>query len=294
MGKYLLLLLLSINSAFAQGIDGKFKETEESMLLDNVKRTFIVHEPLAVSGQRSLVFILHGNGGTGALMKAVTGFNDIADKNNAIVVYPDGYDQAWNDGRSTVRVKNIDDVKFFKTITENLIKKYDINPSKVYVAGLSNGAMMALRLSCETDIFKGVASIAASLPQDMTERCSNKPISRLMMVGNKDPIIPFDGGEIKSFGKRGQGGQVLGLEASMTYFKKLNAITDTPIVQTERGVVRTLYNHQNIQLEGYVIDGGGHTWGSAIGRLPENIVGSLPPVYVNASQIVWNFFKAIP
>lgn len=294
MVKYLLLLLFSINGALAQGIDGKFKESEESMLVDNVKRTYIVHEPTSGTGQRSLVFILHGNGGTGALMKTVTGFNDIADKNNMIVVYPDGYDQAWNDGRSTVRVKNIDDVKFFKTMTESLIKKYDINPSKVYAAGLSNGAMMALRLSCESNIFKGVAAISASMPQDMLNRCSNKPISRLMMVGNKDPIIPYNGGEIQSFGKRGQGGQVLGLEASMEYFKKLNNINDTPIVHTERGIVRTLYSHQNIQLEGVVIDGGGHTWGSALSRLPETVVGGLPPVYVNASQIVWSFFKAIP
>lgn len=293
MGKYLLLFLFSLNTAFAQGIDGKFKENEESMLLDNVKRTFIVHEPLPSVGQRSLVFILHGNGGSGALMKTVTGFNDIADKNNMIVVYPDGYDQAWNDGRSTVRVKHIDDVKFFKTMTENLIKKYDINPAKVYVAGLSNGAMMALRLSCESDIFKGVAAISASMPQDMINRCSNKPISRLMMVGNKDPIIPYNGGEIQSFGKRGQAGQVLGLAASMQYFKKLNSITDTPIVHTERGIVRTLYNHQNIQLQGYEIDGGGHTWGSSLSRLPETVVGGLPPVYVNASQIVWNFFKVL-
>jgi polyhydroxybutyrate depolymerase len=299
MGKYLLLLLFSINGALAQGIDGRFKESEESMLVDNIKRTYIVHEPLPAIAQRSLVFILHGNGGSGALMKTITGFNEIADKNNAIVVYPDGYDQAWNDGRSTVRVKHIDDVKFFKTLTLQLIGKYNINPSKVYVAGLSNGAMMSLRLSCEaSDTFKAVAAISATMPEDMLNRCPHAPVSRMMMAGNKDPIIPYDGGEIQSLGKRGQAGMVLGLSKSMEYFKKLENITSTPVITEENGLTKISYkfNHldKNYLLTGITVNGGGHTWGSVIARLPENVVGGLPPNYTPASQIIWNFFNSTP
>ena len=78
MAKILLLLLFSIGTAFAQGIDGKYKESEEILIVDNVKRTFILHEPLPSISQRPLIFILHGNGGSGALMKSVTLFNDIA------------------------------------------------------------------------------------------------------------------------------------------------------------------------------------------------------------------------
>ena len=72
-----------------------------SIIHDDIERTFITHIGRSYDATKPtpLVFVLHGGGSSAEVMPAFTGFNAIADRDNFIVVYPDGIENHWNDGR---------------------------------------------------------------------------------------------------------------------------------------------------------------------------------------------------
>ena len=132
-------VLVGINLISSPALAGSDQRT--SLIHDNLKRTFIIHTPSFYdkSEQFPLVIALHGRGGNGASMIFLTykGFNKLADKDGFIIVYPDGIELNWNDGRMDEEAndrahrENIDDVGFISAIIDNMIIDYNINPKKV-------------------------------------------------------------------------------------------------------------------------------------------------------------------
>ncbi|MGA1170671.1 MAG: alpha/beta hydrolase family esterase, partial [Ilumatobacteraceae bacterium] len=107
-----------------------------------------------------LLFVLHGFGGTAAVMSESSEIDQtFADRYDLhpVVVYPNGtgaesgLPQSWNAGGccpfSTFDL--VDDVAFFDQLIDALTMEYDIDPERVWVVGHSNGGMMAYRLACE-------------------------------------------------------------------------------------------------------------------------------------------------
>ncbi|EUA89411.1 putative secreted hydrolase domain protein [Mycobacterium ulcerans str. Harvey] len=66
-----------------------------------LKRTYILHVP--PGPPTGLVLNLHGGGSSGAGQQRLTDFDSAADANNLLVVYPNGYDKSWADGRGPHR-----------------------------------------------------------------------------------------------------------------------------------------------------------------------------------------------
>lgn len=84
-----------------------------------------------------------------------TGLNQKADEAGFIAVYPNGtgsgFRYFWNGGDccgSAVQ-EQVDDVAFIRALLDNLAHKYRVDPSRIVVTGLSNGAIMAYRLASE-------------------------------------------------------------------------------------------------------------------------------------------------
>src|ERR1043165_9494357 len=75
-----------------------------------VPRTFRGYAPSAQKGPVPLVMVLHGGGGSGGNMEWLTkrGFNRIADRDGAVIVYPDGIGKSWNDGRSDLKSEAVE------------------------------------------------------------------------------------------------------------------------------------------------------------------------------------------
>ena len=118
---------------------------------DNLERSFYLHLPLNFNDDNTypLVMVLHGGGkGDGDDISKHLGMNKIADKENFIVVYPNGIDAQWNDGRGKTFKRNnsnedVDDVGFLSSLIDHFIANYKIDPKRVYVTGASNGGMMS-------------------------------------------------------------------------------------------------------------------------------------------------------
>ena len=191
-----------------------------------------------------LVVVMHGSGENGARIRIETGygFERLADEHGFAVVYPDAYEGYWNAcnivGDYSANKLNIDDVGFLTGMVDKLITEIGVDPGRVFATGISRGGHMAFRLALEAPSrFRAVAAVSANVPTPENFKC--KPAGQgtssvMIMNGTKDPLNPFDGGEVKLFGlfKRGK---VRSSRESGQYLADLNHITGTPETKRDPG-----------------------------------------------------------
>lgn len=173
-------------------------------------QAFRVHVPPGVPGPVPLVMQLHGAGGSGEEMDRITGLSTLADREGFVVVTPEGAGdtfRTWNAGTS---FGDSDHVAALSAVIERTLALVGceggplVDPARVYVAGQSNGAMMAYRLACErSDLVRAIVSGAGFTANDDgsgTEvfPCElERPVAVLQMNGGQDRCVPIDGrGEI--------------------------------------------------------------------------------------------------
>jgi len=279
---------------------------------DGMRRTFLYHIPRSWSKTRQmpLVIALHGGGGQGRHMVRLTngGFNTLADRDSFMVVYPDGRNKHWNDGRSGEETgyqshkENCDDTGFISLLIDYFINEFNADPLRVYVTGMSNGAMMSYRIGCElSGKIAAIAPVTGNIPQNLLAHCSpSSPVAVLAINNVNDPLMPYRGGDVTGpFGKR-KLGKVLSAEASVKFWVIRNKCEANPLVTEEPDhdpgdgtrVRRETYTNGLNGTEAilYTIEGGGHTWPSGYQYLPEKIIGKTSRD-INACEVIWDFFR---
>ena len=159
-------------------------------------RTYSLHVPPGLEHPAGLVVNLHGAGAIGAGWEWETNYDAVADAHGFIVVYPDGIDFSWADGRgaSVPDQQGVDDVGFITGLVAKLVADFGIDPGHVYATGMSAGAFMANRLACQrADVFAAIAPVAGTLGVNVG--CApSRPVSVLVTHGTADPVVPFNGG----------------------------------------------------------------------------------------------------
>ena len=98
-------------------------------------------------------------------------------------------ERAWNAG-ICCGGSTADDVKYLRDVVTAVERRVPIDRRRVYVIGLSNGGMMALKAVCEApDVFAAAGSVAAPYLGSSCKR----PVW-LHLHAAKDPIVPYYGG----------------------------------------------------------------------------------------------------
>jgi polyhydroxybutyrate depolymerase len=151
------------------------------------------------------VIVLHG-----ALVSAEStvswyGFGEAATRRGFAAVFPRGVNLAWNDGRPAAWGSGADDVGFLRQLAGDIVRLGTADPARLYIAGVSNGGMMALRLICEAPVpFAGAGLIIASMPTDVGATCRlRRPMPVVMLNGTADGLIPYGGGQVGFSGLQG-------------------------------------------------------------------------------------------
>jgi polyhydroxybutyrate depolymerase len=169
----------------------------DSIECDSRVRTFIVHVPPSYDSRSPIpvVLMFHGRGGSGMLFEA-SGMDMVADRERFIVVYPNAFpsDGSWNDGGggTGAATANIDDVAFVSALIDHLESKANVDPKRIYAAGMSNGAMLCHRLGCE--LSDKIAAIGAVSGTIMIDACNpSRPVPVIMVHGTADPLVTWDG-----------------------------------------------------------------------------------------------------
>lgn len=280
-----------------------------SIYSGGLKRTYNVHISSSYDETRPtpLVIVLHGGGGTGLGMTKLTNFNTIADRENFIIVYPDGFEKHWNDGRGlsqySAQTQNVDDVGFISALIDHLSAELNIDAKRIYVTGISNGGMMSHRLGCElSQKIAAISPVASNIPVNMASVWAPpRPVPLLIINGTEDPLVPWAGGDIH-FGKA-KLGQALSVADTVKFWVTNNKCTSVPLVtqlpdkDTSDGtrVQREIYGgcENGAEVVLYAVEGGGHTWPGGLQYLPELVIGRTSRDF-DASEVIWQFFKEHP
>jgi polyhydroxybutyrate depolymerase len=266
------------------------------------ERRYLVHHPPQYDAARvwPVVLSFHGSNSNGQIQMEFTAMNDTADREGFVVVYPFGTGERerllfWNAGNCCgyAQEQQIDDVRFVAQLLGDLARHVNVDPGRVYAAGMSNGGMMAYRLASElADRFAAVAVVAGAMG---TETCSpSRPVSVIHFHGTDDEFVPIEGGT----GRRSPTGtHHFSVEHSIRAWVAANACPAGPAVaelpNTEADgttTVRYAYGPGREQSEVvlYIIRGAGHTWP---GRPPRPHYLGKTTYNINANDIIWEFFQ---
>lgn len=304
----ILLLLAFLSTGIFHPARAGTKYKKETFKCGKYNRVCYVYVPSSLDKEKKppLLIVLHGGGGTWRGMVRLTGgkFDKLADKEGFIVVYPDAIDKHWNDGRGLENRKsnreNVDDVGFISKIIDLMAKQYNIDGTRVYATGISNGGMMSYRLALDlTGKIAAIAPVTASMGENISRtKTPSAPISALIMNGTKDPLVPYNGGEVH-FGKT-RHGMVISTQDTVKYFVKYNGCSSSPVTASlpdtnkldKSSVKREIYSggKNNTEVILYQVEGGGHTWPGGFQYLPASMIG-VTNRDIDACGIIWEFFK---
>ena len=267
-------------------------KSAQSIQVGGVSRTFHLYRPQKLPSQAPLVVMLHGGFGSGSQAEQYYGWDQEADRDGFVVVYPDGVNHAWNTGGGccgTPAKQNTDDVGFIKAMIAAVQGEVPIDAARIYATGISNGGIMAYRLACDTDLFAAIGPDSATL---LGTCPAPKPVSVLHIHGTADKRIRYDGGE-------GEGFAHIDGPAVQTVVAGWRTVDGCgqPSVRTDGSVTTSTASCPGGRtVELISIAGAGHQWpGSAQKPVQEKVLGADPPsTALNATDMYWNFFVAHP
>jgi polyhydroxybutyrate depolymerase len=269
-----------------------------TIVVDGIERSYIVYNPgIPVTKRVPLMIVLHGGMGNAEHTQATVGMDDVADQGQFIVAYPNGIGgrfaimenkRTWNAGRCCGQAvqQNIDDVRFIERMIDEINSKFQIDMKRIYVTGMSNGAMMAYRLACDIpDKIAAIVPVSGTLAVDNCDSAIDIPV--LHIHGELDENVPFHGGK----GAKGISGvahrSVPDTMDRMTRPRQCRAPEE---ITRQNGKIQEISYHCSggapVQL--LIIKGGGHVWPGGSGRLnrqPEGVAD------ISASRTAWNFAK---
>jgi polyhydroxybutyrate depolymerase len=257
--------------------------------VEDGRRTYLLHVPPNVANPAPVVLAFHGGGGDGRGMERLSGLSALSDREGFIVVYPDGRNRHWSDGRG---MSDADDVGFVVALLDALAKEHAIDAERVYATGISNGAIFSHYLAAKRpDRIAAIAPVVGGLAEGVEP---TGPVAVLIIQGTDDPLVPYDGGAIA-----GGRGRIVSTERAVEKWAAANGCSlekeedDLPDRDRRDGCrAHRLTWKGDVPVTLVRIDGGGHTWPSGSQYLPKFVIG--PVCRDFDSELIWEFFRANP
>lgn len=266
------------------------------------ERTYVARVPPAVartSGSVPLVIVLHGGGGNARNAETMTGFTAKAEAEGFIVVYPDGTSRGrplltWNAGHccGPAMEDRVDDVGFISALIDTVASTHRIDRKRVYVTGMSNGAMMAHRIGIElSDRIAAIAPVVGAVFGD--EKPPRSSVSAIMINGMLDESVPYRGGLSAGRGREAWDGTPPKPALEQARFWAGANGCDTTLHSQDRGtyVIGRHACSSSVAVEIYSVKDNGHAWPG--GRSGSQL-GDTPSTALNATDVIWSFFRSHP
>lgn len=285
MKNLVLYLFLSIFSF-------KYKcQVLQSFNHNGVDRVYFYYVPSDYSTDQSLplLLVLHGLTQTGGGVMDITNFNEIAEQEKFIAVYPSGLSNAWN-ANMNVSVSTADDKGFLEALISYFQQNFNTNPYQQYLCGFSNGAFMSHKMACESDLcFAAIATVSGTMSDTVYANCNpSHKTSVLHIHGTADAVVPYNGGVAT-----GASVEMI-LEKWRNYLGCAQGTTTIDLPNTNlfdlSSAQRITYSACGGQaLEHIKVSGGGHqwpgisTWNGGVGTINMDFY---------SPQIIWEFLAS--
>lgn len=299
----LLALALATHVALASSVAATAAAQQRSLQHGGRTRTYVVRAPrdAARNGPAlPVVVMMHGGGGNAANAEQMSGFTRLVERERIIVVYPDGTGRlrdkllTWNAVHccGPAMEGKVDDVGFVNAILDALGREFAIDETRIFVTGMSNGAMMAHRVGRE--LSRRVAAVAPVVGAVFgDEVTAPSPVSAVIFNGLKDESVPSQGGLGAGRGRRAWDGTPPRPNLDQgSYWARVNGCDPAPRMSDSGSVLHWTWRcPAGRAVELYQLKDNGHAWpgGRAGSRR-----GDKPATSLDATEVMWAFFKAHP
>lgn len=285
---HITILLILANSVFSFAQYFKFD-------IGGVERSYLLHLPQNYNGNNKLPLIIamHGGFGSAYNIEDQSKLSLKADAENFIVVYPEGLIggllkiRTWNAGVccGASSRDNVDDVNFIDVMLDTLIGQYAIDTTRIYATGMSNGGFMSYRLACElSHRIAAIAPVACTMTMD---NCSpTRPVPIIHFHSYIDESIPYLGG----IGNGVSDHYNPPLDSVLNVWSAYNECkTGKEIVSDNSGYTFAKWKscECNTKIQLYLTHDGGHSWPGG----KQTAIGDMVSDYVNATNLMWDFFQ---
>ena len=253
---------------------------------DDRTRTFISYVPQRLDPRRPapLVLVFHGALMSGASMRDLTGFEQVAEQEGFIAVFPDGdADRTWNIRPNDTHVCGIgelftnpdsDDFQFVDDMIAEVETSHCIDRDHIFATGFSMGGYFSNHLACERpELVRAVATHGSGT---FPGACKGR-VPMLMVHGTADFVI----------------GEPCRNESRTRWVERNGCSSQFESEPVKKGVCE---HHLGCPNDGGVtfclFDGLCHGWsGRGTGELFCLEDFGPGPTYEDATRLTWRFFK---
>jgi polyhydroxybutyrate depolymerase len=259
-----------------------------TLVQDSAEREYFLHVPASYDSDTPtpLVINFHGFGGNAGHYSKQIGerykLNSVADTGNFLVAYPQAVGgekggSYWDPGNNGSQNIAESDVYFTEQLIADIGDDYNVDLSRVYATGYSNGGMMAYGLACSRSDLIAAVGIMSGIMLDGT--CGGDEYTSVIIFhGISDGVLPYEGNH-----------NYQPISDVVNFWTNHNSIPASSLVTTELNggdVVRAAYSggNEDTSVVLYTVNAehgkpGGHVWFS------DDIDGLHP------NQILWDFLS---
>ena len=231
----------------------------QGLIYQNQLREYLLYIPKSYNENTPMPVMLnfHGFGGTAERHLKNADMRILSESKGFILIYPQGtllgnYPH-WNPSSIGEGNKSgADDLGFIDKLLTSLPERINIDNSRIYACGYSNGGFFSYGLACNLkEQIAAIGSVAGTMVSDTYENCqASVPMPMINIHGAKDPIVPYEGAP-----------GLLPIDTVLDFWSELNLAED---MQTSffEGVENYVYKDSlGIPLVSHFkIINGSHTW----------------------------------
>ena len=270
--------IISITEPDTSTETGLFSET---MSYDNETREYLIYIPSSYDPNSAtpILFAFHGFSGYSQYFINTADFRSLADQFNFIAVYPQGLvcggGTTWNTNPPGGDNKcSQDDIGFFPALLNEISGNYNIDASKVFLTGYSNGADFSYSMACyQSSLVTAIAPVSGLMPMNDSSECQPSHATSVMIFnGTIDYSRPYNG----------IAGYMMSVDQTVAYWSQYNNTDSSP----QTNIVGYIENYtylngdNNTTVDLFKIVNGDHYWFT----LSYN--GN------SMEELMWNFFSS--
>ena len=252
-----------------------------NLMVGSTMRVARVHVPASYDPHKPtpLLFDVHGRTSNASGEMSLSLSVPKSDAAGFIAIYPESATSptSWNSGTccDPANTTNVDDTGFFKQLLDEAGTRLCIDPSRVYMMGMSNGAYESFRLGCEmSDRLAAIGPVAGLLLFQGCQPANPMPV--MMINGTSDPLSQY---------------QYVAQGAS--FWKQHNGCTSSSTTYQNGDTTCVTSGGCNAGADVTVctVQDGGHQWPGGGVELP--FLGKKSND-INSTDALWDFFVAHP
>ena len=267
-----------------------------------VARSFLItNQAAAADGPKPAVIFLHGLRRPPQPISSSPPLDALAAREGFVAVYPAALDGSWNYVAQNVSLSRAgteiaDDIGFLSKLIDALVADKIADPSRIYVAGSSQGGFLAYSVLCElSHKVAAVAPLLASMTEAQISLCRpGRVVPAAVIAGTHDAIVLYDGWLDPAY-------RLTSVPETLEFWRKHHGCTGQKSTMVPRKDEASptrvwLFEWTGCSTDGalrlYRVLGGGHTVPSSTPLTPENQkrFGNRNQDFETIEEL-WSFFQ---